>query len=267
MMGGVSGLGEALKAAAGQLGQGGGGGVGGGAADMPEGMPDPNAHAAKKDFLQRGGEQLPPGGLEHAIERPRSPYVIPMGWKIPAVLQTGINSEGPGGITGVVSQDVFDGATGRHLLIPKGAMLVGTYSSKVTQGQRRVQVAWVRINYPDGSTLDLGSMPGTDQEGVTGFSHTVDTHFMERFGAALLASMFTVAFEVTAPKTGLGIENSVHRGVGESLTQFGINEAGRIGQQPPTLKIPVGYKFEVFVTRAVTFAKPYDDGIDRSMRR
>ena len=228
---------------------------------------DPHMRAEKKDFLQRGGEQMQPGELESEVVEARSPYRLLMGWKIPGVLQTGINSEGPGPISAFVRKHVFDTTHGRHLLIPKGSQLVGTYSGAVSQGQRRVQIAWTRINFPNGSTLDLGSMPGTDQEGVTGFSHSVDTHFLKRLGSALLASLFTVGYELTMPQKRTVLENAAHRGVGESLTQFGIEEARRLGQQPPTLRIPVGYKFDIFVTKDITFRGPYEDGIERSQRR
>lgn len=225
------------------------------------------SHAMKNDFFRRGGDQLPPGELGSEVKPATSPYRLLMGWKIPGVLQTAINSEGPGPISGFVREDVYDTATGRHLLIPKNSTLVGTYSSAVAQGQRRVQIAWVRLNFPNGSTLDLQGLPGTDQAGMAGFSHEVDTHWDKRLAGALLASIFAVGFEATMPKQRLSFESSLHRGVGESLTQFGIEEARRLGQQPPTLKIPAGYKFTIFATKDVTFPGPYRDRFTKSTRR
>lgn len=228
---------------------------------------DPSGQATKNEFFRRGGDQLRPAELDSAVKKSKSPYRILMGWKIPGTLETGINSEGPGPITGTVREDVFDTASGQHLLIPHGSQLVGTYSSAVSQGQRRVQVAWVRINFPNGDTLDLDGMPGVDQAGVSGFSHEVDTHWGKRLAGALLASIFAVGFEATMPTNRLAFESSLHRGVGESLTQWGMEEARRLGQQPPTLKIPAGYKFTIFATKDVTFAGPYRDAFTTSKRR
>ena len=59
-----------------------------------------------------------------------------------------------------MSENVYDTATGRFILIPQGAKLVGTYDNSVTTGQERVLIAWTRIIYPDASSLDLGKMPG-----------------------------------------------------------------------------------------------------------
>ena len=72
---------------------------------------------------------------------------------------TGINSDLPGNIIAQVSQNVFDTATGNHLLLPQGAKLFGVYDSRVIYGQERVLVAWNRVVFPDGSAVTLGACP------------------------------------------------------------------------------------------------------------
>ena len=44
-------------------------------------------------------------------------------------------------------------ATGKYLLIPQGARLVGNYSSRISYGQNGIQVTWDRIIFPDGSSI------------------------------------------------------------------------------------------------------------------
>jgi hypothetical protein len=63
-----------------------------------------------------------------------------------------------------IAENIYDGATGRFILIPQGAKLVGTYDS-VTTGQQRVLVAWTRIVLPDSSSIDLGRMPAPIRAG------------------------------------------------------------------------------------------------------
>jgi len=77
-----------------------------------------------------------------------------------------------------VSQNVFDTATGRYLLVPQGTRLVGSYSSDVIYGQSRILIAWQRLVFPDGKALDLGSMPGADSAGFSGLSDQVNNHAM-----------------------------------------------------------------------------------------
>jgi type IV secretory pathway VirB10-like protein len=254
--------------AAGQRGGGGFGGGPGGVTDSPTALgTDPNMQQEKLRFFQQGGEQLEPGQLGSRVREARSPYVLLMGSVIPGVLISGIHSESPGQIIGQVSESVFDSATGRYLLIPQGARLVGTYSAFISQGQSRVQVAWVRMNFPDGSSLDLEGMSGTDQAGTAGFEDQINRHFAKRLAAALMTTALTVAYEVTMPQNGGLVEGAVHRGVGESLVQLGTDMAREEGKLPPTLNIRAGYRFSIAVNKDITFPGPYEDGIDRRVRR
>jgi type IV secretion system protein TrbI len=266
----VAGMSPALAALAsgGNVLGGGAGGLGSMAAmGGAGGQQDPNFNAAKLDFFQNGGRQLEPGRLQTTVRPAASPYELLMGSVIPGVLLSGINTEGPGQITGQVSENVFDSATGQHLLIPQGSRLVGTYSALVAQGQARVQVAWVRLNYPNGDKLDLGGMSGTDQAGTAGFRDKVNRHFMEKFAAALMTSAITVAYELSAPRNGSFYEGAVHRGVGESIVRVGIDAANRNAQIPPTIEIRPGYRFSIAVSKDIVFPGAYDDGIQRRRAR
>src|SRR5262249_49803557 len=65
--------------------------------------------------------------LESQPEAPHSPYELRAGFIVPATLISGINSELPGQIMAQVAQNVYDTPTGKYLLIPQGARLVGSY--------------------------------------------------------------------------------------------------------------------------------------------
>jgi type IV secretion system protein VirB10 len=67
---------------------------------------------------------------------PASTYVVQAGTVIPAALITGIESDLPGLITAQVTENVYDSPTGRFLLVPQGARLIGTYDSQVSFGNR-----------------------------------------------------------------------------------------------------------------------------------
>jgi len=243
--------------------QGGAGGGAGGYGGPTQGGADPNMSQEKLKFFQSGGQQLEPGRLEYRVQQQRTPYELQMGSIIPGVLITGINSESPGQILGQVSENVYDSATGRHLLIPQGSRTVGTYSALIAQGQCRIQVVWVRLNLPNGASLDLGGMSGADQAGTAGFSDKVNRHFWRRLAGALLSSSFTVAYELTAPRNGNATEGAVHRGVGESIVQLGVDMARQEAALPPTLEIRPGFRFSIMVNKDVTFPSEYRDGIDR----
>ena len=101
---------------------------------------DPNGQQRKSDFLARSvkEESLDP----HAPMRPVSPYMLTAGTVIAGSLITGIRSDLPGLVTAQVTENVFDSATGRILLVPQGSRLIGKYDSVVAYGQKRALVVW-----------------------------------------------------------------------------------------------------------------------------
>lgn len=54
-----------------------------------------------------------------------------------------------------VVKPVHDTVTGKFLLIPKGASVLGKYNGQVNYGQRRIQVVCNRVVLPNTSSLTL----------------------------------------------------------------------------------------------------------------
>jgi type IV secretion system protein VirB10 len=218
---------------------------------------DINRAAEKRAFLADRDPQTPGGNtLPSKREAPVSPYEIKAGTVIPAIMVGGISSDLPGQIIGQVRENVYDTATGRYVLIPQGAKLVGTYDNSVTTGQQRVLVAWTRIIYPDASSIDLGKMPGTDQGGLAGLKDQVNTHFWKAFGNALLLSVFSAGVQISQgggnnSGNGLNAQQSIAAGLGQQLGQLGQELARRNARIQPTLEIRPGYQFTVMVTKDV----------------
>jgi type IV secretion system protein VirB10 len=218
---------------------------------------DINRAAEKRAFLADRDPQTPGGNtLPSKREAPVSPYEIKAGTVIPAIMVGGISSDLPGQIIGQVRENVYDTATGRYVLIPQGAQLVGTYDNSVTTGQQRVLVAWTRIIYPDASSIDLGKMPGADQSGLAGLKDRVNTHFWKAFGNALMLSVFSAGVQISQgggnnSGNGLNAQQSIAAGLGQQLGQLGQELARRNARIQPTLEIRPGYQFTVMVTRDV----------------
>jgi type IV secretion system protein VirB10 len=103
------------------------------------------ARLGREDAAQPG--QGPAAGVSdpsvynpHRLEDPVSPWQVMAGTVIPAVLLTGINSDLPGQVIGQVTEPVYDTVTGRHVLIPQGAKLIGRYDNVIAFGQSRALV-------------------------------------------------------------------------------------------------------------------------------
>lgn len=208
-----------------------------------------------------GGSQQDRWRLDSQTQAPRSPYEIRASFVLPAILISGINSDLPGQVIGQVSQDVFDTATGRWKLIPQGSRLIGQYSSEVAYGQARVLIAWQRIVFPDGKALDIGAMPGADSAGYAGFHDQVNNHYLRVFGSALLMSGVTAGIALSQPDSLYSNRQSARSAMSEALgQQLGTVTAQMISKNmgiSPTLEIRPGYRFNVVVTKDLTFSKPY----------
>lgn len=225
---------------------------GDGALAAPHG--DQNQQDAKQAFLK--------SPIDRAIyspdrlQTPLSPYELMVGTVIPAALITGLNSDLPGQVIAQVTQDVYDSVSGRYLLVPQGAKLIGKYDSVVAYGQSRVLLIWTRMIMPDGSSVVLGNLPGADTQGYAGLEDGVDYHFWR----LLLGVSSALATNNVVGGTGTG---NVIIALGQSADQA-ANQAGQsivsrdLGVQP-TLTVRPGFPIDVMVNRDIVL-RPYGGG-------
>lgn len=202
--------------------------------------------------------------LDSRLLPPRSPYTVQTTFVIPAILISGINSTLPGKIFGQVSQNVYDTPTGKHLLVPQGTKLEGVYSSDVAYGQANLLVAWQRLVFPDGKTMDIGAMPGSSGAGYAGFSDQVNNHYVRLFGAAFIMSAITAGVSLSQSRNqiagtfGAPTTNSVlSAALGQQLGRVTSQMISKNLNISPTLEIRPGYRFNVTVTKDMAFSKPY----------
>lgn len=199
----------------------------------------PAALSENEAFAMRVGN----GGVDmaSAVQAIAPATTVAQGAFIPAVLETAIDSDLPGYVRAVVSQDVrsFDGS---RVLVPRTSRLIGQYKSGLQAGQKRVYVLWTRLIRPDGVSVALAS-PAISQDGKSGLSGDVDTHFVERFGSATMLS-------VVGALSALGNAALILSG---SQSAAGV-AAQRDSQIPPTIRVDQGQPIRVFVARDLDFS-------------
>jgi type IV secretion system protein VirB10 len=168
---------------------------------------------------------------------------VAQGTLIPAVLETAIDSDLPGYVRAVVSQDIrsFDGS---RVLVPRSSRLIGEYKSGLTAGQRRAYLLWTRLIRPDGVSVALAS-PAVGFSGQSGVEGKVNTHFFQRFGSAILLSV-------------LGGASTMARGGSTVVVSGGQSAASiaaqRDGERPPTIHVRQGQPVRVFTARDLIFS-------------
>lgn len=161
----------------------------GGAAGNPDSPASPRALALAPDpetdldQLRRGSHI----GRATARSLGDRNFLILAGATIPCILQTALDTATTGYVTCLVAADIYSD-TGAVVLLDKGTRVLGEYRAGMRQGQRRVFVLWTRAVTPNGVAIDLAS-PAADALGRSGFDGDLDTHFWDRFGAALLLSV------------------------------------------------------------------------------
>lgn len=223
---------------------------------------DQNKQQRKEQFLKTATETGDKVYLAEGVQLALSPYEIKAGWAIPAELQTGVNSDIPGQFTARVTENVFDTATGRYLLIPQYTMIKGTYDSQIAYGQTRILAVGTRLIFPDGSSISLGGMPGADRAGNAGFDADVNNHYAKVFGSAAFMATFSAAVSLTQKQnTAVNGQQTnsqvIAQSLGQQLGQTGSAFIQRGMNVQPTLSRNPGYKFNINVTKDIVFPGPW----------
>lgn len=218
----------------------------------------------KEEFLSTRAAK--DGSWQLPYERvPGKRFELKTGAVINGIMISGINSDLPGQIIGQVSQNIYDTASGQFLLIPQGSCMIGVYDSRVATGQRRVLVAWNRIIFPDGSSITLGIMPGTDVAGYAGYSGDVDNHYLDIFGSSAIMSLVSAGMAYamdTFNKSSSSRDNpSLQDELGSALSsQLGQTTLSLLQSNmslKPSISTAPGKRFNMVVTKDIVFARPY----------
>lgn len=218
---------------------------------MPD---DPNRQQHKVDFL--AGVSDPSIYNPHRLEEPVSPYQVMAGTMIPAVLVTGVNSDLPGQVIGQVTEPVYDTVTGRYLLIPQGAKLIGRYDSVIAYGQSRALIVWSRIILPDGSSIRIENLPAADAAGYAGLTDRVNNHTLRLFTAAALSSLISVGAELSDEDDR--IARALRDAVQDGASRAGNEVLRRQLSVQPTITIRPGWRLRVIVHQDLVL-RPYGD--------
>ncbi|MBW5287768.1 type IV secretion system protein VirB10 [Burkholderia gladioli] len=188
---------------------------------------------------------------------------VPSGTMIPCGTKTELDTTVPGQVSCQVSRDVYS-ADGKVKLIDKGAHVDGELSTAMKQGQNRVFVLWTRLRNPDNAIVNIDSS-GTNSLGSAGIPGQVDTHFWQRFGPAVLISLFSdtsqAALQYAANRannngsgnnTYLNLDNTTN-----TSNQLATEALRATIDIPPTLYDQQGDAVSIYVRRDLDFSDVY----------
>lgn len=149
--------------------------------------------------------------------------------------------------------------TGRTLLIPQGARVIGSYHSVVACGQSRALVVWQRIILPDGSSVRIDNVPASDTEGYAGLADRIDRHMWQLLKGVGLSTLLGVGTEL-----GLGSgESDLVRAIRESAQQNGARTGDQLVARSldvqPTLKVRPGWPLRIVAHKDIVL-RPWRAG-------
>jgi type IV secretion system protein VirB10 len=225
-----------------------------GSAPTPVITAEPATQDHKLAFLNGAADQKTTSGSH--LEAPASTFLVQAGAIIPAALITGLRSDLPGQVTAQVTANVFDSPTGRILLIPQGAKLIGQYDAQVTYGQSRALLVWTRLVLPNGRSIVLERQPGADTDGYAGLEDTVDNHWGALFKAATLSTLLSVGAEAGTSNNENNLVQSLRSGASTSSSRIGEQVVGRSLNVQPTITVRPGFPVRVIVTKDLVL-EPY----------
>ena len=215
------------------------------AAEAAEGATAVASGTSASDFASRVGGVGGAPAQAKAMTNPST--TVTQGTLIPAILETAIDTNVPGYVRAVVSQDVrsFDGT---KILVPRSSRLIGQYQSGMQNGQKRAYVIWTRLIRPDGASVNLAS-PAIGFDGTTGLQGEVSGNgFFKRFGSAMLLSVVGGLGTIATGGAGAVV-------LGGTGTSAAAAAAEQDGKRSPTVRVRQGEPIRIFTARDLDFSR------------
>ena len=166
------------------------------------------------------------------------------GTVIPVSTITAIDSGLPGIVRAQVTAQVRDSATGTRVLIPPGAMLVGTWADNPDVHAERLHVYWRKLQMPDGESFELDDTHSADLAGISGVSGTRKTRFWRTLGSAFAISLVT-NLAAREQVSGNPVEDALKRAAGNTAQTVTERLLERDLNATPVFRIAAGTHLNV----------------------
>lgn len=195
-----------------------------------------NSQNEKRSFLndRRQGTTV--------ISRNKKNNMILKGTIIKATLRNSINTDLPGELYAIVSENVYDSFNLKNIIIPKGSVLCGEYDSSVSWGQNSVLISWTELRRPDGVIIRLNGYSSTNKMGESGSSSSVDNHIGTIIGGTVLSSLIKYTSSALSSATQVEVLSEALTSGGSAISNVANKFLDKAINRQPTLKISAGTK-------------------------
>ena len=205
----------------------------------------PSAIPTPKDYSNPARVETPedPPGWERVYE----------GSFLEAALVTQLSGDFPGPVLAVVSLPFYS-ADRQHILVPRGARVIGTAQAVGNQDQARLAVGFHRLIYPDGRWVSL-EFHGLNQLGEGALKDRVNRHYFSMFAAVGAVGVLS-GLTAAGGNPYEGGTQSMRAGAGQGLGQAATRILDRFLNRMPTITIRAGHRLRVWFTSDVLVPRP-----------
>jgi type IV secretion system protein VirB10 len=185
------------------------------------------------------------------LEATSSPYRVLEGTFIDAVLTNRLDGGSASPVSCLVTNPVY-ALSGRDVLIPAGARVLGETRPVQALGEARLAVLFHRLILPDGRSVRLDQFKGLNQIGDAGLRDKVNHHYWSTFGAAAAVGLVSGLSQLIGT-AGLGGGDGgrtviVAGGAADAGSQATAQVMTRFLNRLPTITIREGHRVKVYVT-------------------
>jgi len=179
-------------------------------------------------------------------------YRVLEGTVIDAVLTNRLDGASAAPVNCLVTNALYS-HTGRQVLIPAGARILGETRPVQALGETRLAVSFHRVLMPDGRTYRLDQFIGLNQIGDAGLRDQVNQHYLSTFGVAAAVGLISGLSQYlgSAGLAGGGDGNRtvvIAGGVGNATSQATLQVMNRFLNRLPTITIREGHRVKVYLT-------------------
>jgi type IV secretion system protein VirB10 len=212
-------------------------------AQVPAALPVPQSGTS--DRTRTTPDQTPPisaaGPLHRVLE----------GTVIDTVLTNRLDGSSASPVNCLVTNALYS-HTGRQIIIPAGARVLGETKPVQAFGETRLAVSFHRLLMPDGRTYRLDQFLGLNQIGDAGLRDKVNNHYLSTFGAAAAVGLISGLSQYLG-SAGLGSGDGnrtivIAGGVGDATAQAAMQVMNRFLNRLPTITIREGHRVKVYLT-------------------
>ena len=215
------------------------------AAPLPQQSPTPCRRQRLLSEQRRTPDQTP------AISAAGPLHRVLEGTVIDTVLTNRLDGTSAAPVNCLVTNPLYS-HSGRQVLIPAGARLLGETKPVQAFGETRLAVSFHRLLMPDGRTYRLDQFLGLNQIGDAGLRDRVNHHYLSTFGAAAAVGLISGLSQYLG-SAGLGSGDGdrtvvIAGGVGDATSQATMQVMNRFLNRLPTITIREGHRVKVYLT-------------------